>query len=337
MPIPVIDSNSQLLRPDLPGLAVANIQDLNQYIGLAVAPALDVDAPAGTMYAMEASEIIPKEEDSRRASSTKAKRDTQNLVDKFYKTDERIRESAMDDRVMRSLSDNFSVEQTIATKKAVQMFTEHEIAVAAQVYDTNSTDGLVTNDVQIGQAVATWIGNATFPIFSYASEARFRIENKSGAADGVTRKIKMIVANMLQYNALCMCDELRGKVGLQYGPADNDKAILDPQRLAGILGIDEVLIGKARKLVGRTNTPVWSPNDLIFLGVDASPTSDQVNGALRTPVYSEGQGLIAADQYREENITSTIYRFRSDWGISRFFVRENGYRFSNSGSSITNQ
>lgn len=295
-----------ILRADLAGVVEEAYLQSTLYIGTKVLTPLPVEARAGQYPKIQINggNLLRNEVKSRGPGSNYARVQRAWTPDN-YTTQEYGIEGIVPDDNARDLERFFDVAsfEIRQNTRAVQL--AHEVRVAAKVFDTS------TFTLSTSATAYTGANLATMDIGYDVDGMKQAIQGRGESVDNLT--LVMSFNNFLRARqSTRLQNRIRGTV------STDTQLTLDAQAMADALQIKEVLIGRAtydttkQGAASSTLANIWS-DDYLWLGrcEQASGPDQYFNGSVGfTLFWEQDSAMWQVEEYREENIRSTIIRAR---------------------------
>lgn len=217
-------------------------------------------------------------------------------------------EIALDDAQVAELAADYGLDIDEAAARIVwwQNKFQHEKRVAALAFDP-------TTNFTAGQGNYTDV-TGTNPWTTTTSNILTTIQTAQEAVVALVGQVPMSAAiNYTNFNRLLQTDQVRNALG-----ADRDKTVAELVKIvAGVLGLDELLVGKAvysgtAGMGTFSATKFWSNlYCLVFCNSRESTLTAPRLGS--TPVWTRrtGSSLILLEEYRDDEAESDIVRAKS--------------------------
>lgn len=295
-----------ILRPDLAGVVEEAFLQSSLYIGAKVLPPMPVPNRAGQYPVIKknAGNLIRNEVKVRGAGSNYARIQRAWEADDYTAQEYGI-ESIVPDDNAKDLSRFFDVASFEIRRDVGQVQLAHEIRVAAKIFNTS------TYTLSTCATAYTGANLASFDIGYDVDGMKEAIQGRGESVDNLTLVMSLPVFLRARQSTRLQ-NRIRGTV------STDTLLTLSAQSMADALEVKEVLIGRATYDTSKqgasasTLSNIWS-NDYLWLGRVEQPSGpDQYfNGGTGFTLYWDQDSAIwQVEQYREEDIRSTIIRAR---------------------------
>ena len=295
-----------ILRADLRGVVEEAALTEQLFIGMRVMPPLPVPNKAGQYpYLSKKSAGLLRRSVKRRGPGANYARDTSSYETGTYTTQEYGCEAVVPDDNTNDVGRFFSLESFETRKKYRQVQLDHEIRVAAKVFDP-SVFTLTTS------ATAYTAANlATFDIGLDIDLAKQDIQSRGENTMDLT--VVMSLPVFLRARASTrLQNRIRGTI------STDSQLVLNEEAMAAALEVKEVLVGRAAYDTSSENASassmsnIWS-NSYVWVGTvkEAGGPEDYFSGSVGHTLYWEqDSAFVQVESYREDDIRSTIIRGR---------------------------
>lgn len=300
MPRPT--SSTTLERPDLGSIAHEYMYEASQrgFIAGQVLPVFEVNEPAAD-YPVLPIEAVMKLPDLKRAPRGTYNRDDWEFETSTFNCEEYGTEEPVDDVESRLYQRYFDAEEVAVLRATDRLLRSYEKRVADAVFNTNN----ITNTTELG---TEWSNIACTPK-SDVKTAKQAMRAATGLEPNTLIISKKVLENVLISTEI--------KSYLQY---TNPHMLLnlEAQRrlLAQYLDLDQVLIGNAMydsadKGQSMSLTEIWDDEYALLCIVSSGGRNLKEPCLGRTFMWTkDSPNIINAEQYREEQCRSNIYRVR---------------------------
>ena len=291
-------NSDAVIRPELSAVVEEAAAADNYFIGLQVFPAYNSAKKTGEYMKITkaASETMKKNVTERSQKAPYGRVDRTYEKDNFACVDRGL-EELLDDSVTAELADFFSTEQVTAKLLLRSIMIDHEIRVAAEVFNSNNFDA-VNGAVAYAEANLATIN---FPLDIQTAIKRVMKRGELVNTMVMNRDIFDIIRRSTLMSSFL------------FGPLGGGQQIT-VDMLGKAFGIQNVLIGDATydsSKKGQTATPdyIWS-NDYIWVG-NVQGGDFSAGGAGRTVVWTgDASSLFVTETYRSEQNRSDVIRVR---------------------------
>lgn len=281
------------------------------FIGPRVLKPRVVGNQSATYGKISVEEMLRSQETARRARSGYG-RDTFEVGNTSYSTEEHGWEAPVDDREKRIYRDLVDQENVAMTRCAAIVADKYEREVAAAVFNTTTFTG---------SALTTAVGTAWS---THASAAP--VDDVIAAADkvalGCGQQPNALIINWRGFMHMIQCASVKSMLA-----TTKDQSVANlSSALASLMGLDQIIVAKgiqntANKNSAATLSRIWGDGKAMVAKV--ATTDDPKEICLgRTWMFSEenapgaaGAGDVLAvvmEEYREESTRGTVYRARND-------------------------
>lgn len=302
MPTPA--TSLATLRPEL-GSAMEFDLAASQagFIGLRVLPAIDVALQSGAFGKLKLEHVLQSKVTDR-APGTGYSRGNQKFDDDSYACKEHGEEEPVDDRESQMYANYIDAEMFAAIRARDAVLRNHEIRVAAAIFNTSTwTPTTVVNE---------WddAANAT-PI----TDVEARVKNLYN-----TRGIRAnaLIINWSVFRNLRNVDQIVDRINSAGAGDRTEPGDITARKLAEVFDLQYVLVGDAQKnaaneAVTASLSPIWSNE---YAAVCRIATTNDIREVCvgRTFHWSADGSMIGGtiESYREEQTRSEIIRCRMD-------------------------
>lgn len=303
----MIYTGSAIPRKDLRGAYTQFRQQINNLIGLRLAPAAEVDAPKG-YYAVEGRKNSLGVRDTKRNPDGTYNRRTTELSDNSFTTQENGLEERLDRAFVNRFKEYWDAEAAAAANLTMDLMRNHEAAVAAILQNT-TTFPLSGNTGHT--AGVAWSSSSSLP-FDDVAQAQRGIRARSGLQGNVLQ-----ISWRAQFD-LSRCDQILQRLKYTGRPTSR----LPADALAEAFQVERVEIGNCPYDTaddGQTATlsEVWSNSyaSLLVVGDGNNPT---MPSALRTLVYNEdgsAGGMPLIEEYPDDPARGSVIRGRHEYVV----------------------
>lgn len=295
-----------VLRADVNVLVEEASGAVKNLIGTQLMPPFPVDDKAGQypVFKKGKGELLNADDTTTRTESGSYGRVKRTYEDDNYTCVDRGLEEEVDDTYVKNVSRFFDAETTAAKHVMQQVMLAHEVRVESEIMSTGNF-GAGTNSA-IAYTEAN-IATIDFPQDVIAAVERMA----DNAEEANTIAMSSTVFNRIRRATLTQ-NFMRGN-----RPSDGTLLVTASALAAAFadLGIEQILIGKARKNGAKKGqsysaSNVWA-NTYCWVGKVASGDFSN-QGAGRTLVWNKEGGLWVTESYREEKIRSDVMRVRQN-------------------------
>lgn len=291
-------NSDAVIRPELSAVVEDAAAADNYFIGLQVFPAYNSAKKTGEYMKITkaASETMKKNVTERSQKSPYGRVDRTYEKDNFACVDRGL-EELLDDSVTAELADFFSTEQVTAKLLLRSIMIDHEIRVAAEVFNSNNFDA-------VNGAVA--YSEANLATINFPLDIQTAIKR-------VMKRGELVNTMVLNRDIFDIIRRSTLMSNFLFGPLGGGQQIT-VDMLGKAFGIQNVLIGDATydsSKKGQTATPdyIWS-NDYIWVG-NVQGGDFSAGGAGRTVVWTgDASSLFVTETYRSEQNRSDVIRVR---------------------------
>lgn len=291
-------NSDAVIRPELSAVVEEAAAADNYFIGLQVFPAYNSAKKTGEYMKITkaASETMKKNVTERSQKSPYGRVDRTYEKDNFACVDRGL-EELLDDSVTAELADFFSTEQVTAKLLLRSIMIDHEIRVAAEVFNSNNFDA-------VNGAVA--YSEANLATINFPLDIQTAIKR-------VMKRGELVNTMVLNRDIFDIIRRSTLMSNFLFGPLGGGQQIT-VDMLGKAFGIQNVLIGDATydsSKKGQTATPdyIWS-NDYIWVG-NVQGGDFSAGGAGRTVVWTgDASSLFVTETYRSEQNRSDVIRVR---------------------------
>ena len=295
-----------ILRPDLAGVVEEAFLQSTLYIGSKILPPMPVPNRAGQYPVIQknAGNLLRNEVKVRGAGSNYARIQRAWTSDDYTAQEYGI-ESIVPDDNAQDLGRFFDVASFEIRRDVGQVMMAHEIRTAAKIFDTS------VFTLSTSATAYTGANLATFDIGYDVDGMKQDIQSRGESVDNLTLVMSLPVFLRARQSTRLQ-NRTRGTV------STDTQLTLSAQAMADALEVKEVVIGRATYDTSKQGasssslSSIWS-NTYLWLGRVEQPSGpDQYfNGGTGFTLYwDQDAAMWQVEQYREENIRSTIIRAR---------------------------
>lgn len=316
-----LPSGHSLYHGQISGILNEYAQTQEDFIGMKIFTPVPTDAETDYFWRVAEGELT-KTPESLRAPGTKYNREGLALTQDSYATRERGLESPVDDRKSKTLERFFSLRETLAKIRALEIMRATEIEIRDAVlnatnFPTGGTFGLnVSNN---------WTSIANGTPISDIIAGKEAIVGKTGLEPDT------LVVSYKVYLYLFLNAQVREALGIKY-QAESLGATFPIELLANHLGLKRILFSKLKYNSTPNNptatlTSIWTDTQAFLC--KAGETTDLTEMCVgRTISWEPDGGLFAAEEYRDETVRGNVVRARNDTAI-KLISADCGFRFTN--------
>ena len=318
MPRPT--SSTTIQRPDLGVIAYEYMADASQngFIGLDVMPLFDVEDQSAD-YPIIPLESLINVPDTKRAARGNYNRSDYNFEMGTYSCDEYGWEEVVDDKESNLYGRFFDAEEVAVIRATDVLLRGLEKRIATAVFNT----GNLTNTA----AVTTEWSTITSTPRADVSAAKTAMRAASGLMPNSMVISLKVLENLLLVTEIK--DALKYTNPIEIGGLDAQKRLL-----AQYFGVDRLLVGgalenSAKKGKSYSLADLWDDEYCGLLKVASG--KDLKDPALgRTFIWTgDSPNVVTAEQYRQDEIRSDVYRVRHNVSDEAFIFTGAGYLLSN--------
>ena len=318
MPRPT--SSTTIQRPDLGAIAYEYMADASQngFIGLDVMPLFDVEDQSAD-YPIIPLESLINVPDTKRAARGNYNRSDYNFEMGTYSCDEYGWEEVVDDKESNLYGRFFDAEEVAVIRATDVLLRGLEKRIATAVFNT----GNLTNTA----AVTTEWSTITSTPRADVSAAKTAMRAASGLMPNSMVISLKVLENLLLVTEIK--DALKYTNPIEIGGLDAQKRLL-----AQYFGVDRLLVGgaienSAKKGKSYSLADLWDDE---YCGlIKAASGKNLKDPALgRTFIWTgDSPNVVTAEQYRQDEIRSDVYRVRHNVSDEAFIFTGAGYLLSN--------
>lgn len=295
--------NNTVFRPDLGAIAYEySLEGASLgFIGHRVLPVFETTEQSAQYPVIVAEALLESGDTTRSPRSAYARGDYEfDWAD--YSCRENGWEEPLDDTEAALFRNYFDAEE-VATKRATLIVMRSmERRVAEKVMDT----GVFSN----GAVAAAWNSYSDADPLADVNKAKDHFR----ATVGLKPNALILDEDILKH--VSMCQSVMERV--KYTSPNAIRGQLTLEQLQAYFGVDQILaagavVNKANRKKEKNITPIW-PADKVMVGCVSTGGMDLKEPSLgRTFLWTEDSpGVMTAEQYREEQTRSNIYRVRQN-------------------------
>lgn len=309
-------SSLATLRPDLASMIEFDLaMDQNDFIGLKVAPVIEVAKASGNFGKIPLEELL-KAQDVARAPGSGYGRDKFTFEPMTYTTTEKGFEQPIDDNERAMHADYFDVE-VLATLRAYDaVLRAHEKLVADTIFNTSTWTGS-----SLATAVGTpWSTHASATPIDDVEAAVLKVYSNSG------RWPNSLVLTRKAFRHLRLCSQVTDRIASSGAGSSTRMADITIDHLRMVFDIPNIYVAggsrnSANEGQSATLTGMWDDTKAMVGYIDQSNDVRRPTIA-RTFHWSEDGSQIggAVESYRDETVRSDIVRVRHQVGIKVMYT-----------------
>lgn len=295
-----------ILRPDLAGVVEEAFLQSTLYIGSKILPPMPVPNRAGQYPVIKKNTgNLLRNEVKPRGPGANYPRIQRAYENDNYTAQEWGLESLVPDENVKDLSRFFDVASFEIQRDVGQVMLAHEIRTATKIFDTS------VFTLSTAATAYTGANLATFDIGYDVDGMKQDIQSRGESVDNLTLVMSLPVFLRARQSTRLQ-NRIRGTV------STDTQLTLSAQAMADALEVKEVIIGRATYDTSKqgasasTLSNIWS-NSYLWLGRCEQPSGPQqyFNGGVGFTLYwDQDSAMWQVEEYREENVRSTIIRAR---------------------------
>lgn len=297
------------LRPDLAGsLTEFDLaMDRQGFIGLRVAPVLEVAKASGTYGVIPVEELL-QNRDTFRAPGSGYSRGKFTFTTASFATDEHGAEETIDDRQAALYSQYFVAEQVHTARAYDAVLRNHEKRVASLVFNTSTFTGSSLTTA-VGTPWST-IASAT-PVTDVEAACR-KVWDNSGMWPNT------LIINRHVFRYLRQCTQVKDLIAASGAGFPNRPQDITTAMLSAVFDLPKIIVAggaKASQNEGQSATfaNIWS-NSYAMVCYTADSQDIQAPTLARTFHWAEDGSQIGGtvETYRDESVRGDVVRVRHD-------------------------
>ncbi|HVY69674.1 MAG TPA: hypothetical protein VHH73_07070 [Verrucomicrobiae bacterium] len=298
-------------NPILTQLAVKCMQDPAGFVGLQLFPLFLTAEQSASYFVMNEENFLNIPRNIQRGPGGSYSRSLMKISDDSYNCREFGHEEPVDDRERKKYANSFDADQAAVNRLVNIIRFNHEARVRDQ-----ATSGAVPTS----SPSTKWDAGGSTPIADVETA-------KSAIRKGCGLPANVMIVNIDVFNVLKEHTTIVGKI--QYA----ERAIVTPQILAAIFGVDKFLVAGAVENTaneGQALSPsyLWSDSVVLAHAETAQDLMAPNFGRTFAWIGETGPDGVLVETYRQDQIRSDVHRGRQDVD-EKIIGAKCGYHLSN--------